>query len=68
MQFAIARHGRYVALFAVTASSLALLEATGGFRMLVQLGDAAIGSYNRAVSDWAQNTLERLDPTYPHCF
>jgi len=68
MQFAIVKHGRYVALFAVTASSLALLGATGGSRMLVQLGDAAIGSYNRAVSDWAQNALERLDPTYPHCF
>jgi len=68
MQFAIAKHGRYVALFAVTASSLALLGATGGFRMLVQRGDAVIGSCNRAVSDWAQNTLERLDPTYPHCF
>ena len=68
MQFAIARHGRYVALLAVTASTLAILGVTGGFRMFVQLGDAAIGSYNRAISDWAQNTLERLDPTYPDCF
>ena len=60
MQFTIARHGRSVAIFAVIASSLALLGATGGFRMLVQLGDAAI--------DWARNTLERLNPTYPRCF
>ena len=68
MQFIIARHGRYVALFAVLASSLALLGATGGFRMLVQLGDTAIESYDRAISDWAQNTLERLNPTFPPCF
>jgi hypothetical protein len=68
MQSTIARHGRYVVVSAVITSSLALLGTTGGFRALVQLGDAAIGSYDRAVSDWAQNTLERLDPTYPHCF
>jgi len=60
MQSTIAKHGRHVALSAVIASSLALLGATGGFRMLVQLGDAAI--------DLARNTLERLNPTYPRCF
>jgi len=68
MQSTIAKHGRHVALSAVIASSLALLGATGGFRMLVQLGDAAIESYNQAVSDWARNFVERLNPTYPHCF
>ncbi len=68
MQFTIARHGRYVILFAVIASSLALLGATGGVRRLAQLGDAAIESYNQAVSDWARNFVERLNPTYPHCF
>ena len=68
MQFTIARHGRSVAIFAVIASSLALLGATGGFRVLVQLGDAALESCDRAISDWAQNTLERLNPTYPRCF
>jgi hypothetical protein len=68
MQFTIARHGRHVALFAVIASSLALLGATGTFRVLVRLGNAAIESYDRAVSDWARNTLERLNPTFPRCF
>jgi hypothetical protein len=68
MQFTIAGHHRYIALVAVIASSLALLGATGGFRVLIQLGNAAIESYDRTISDWAQNTLERLNPTYPHCF
>ncbi len=68
MQFTVARQGRYLALSAVIASSLALLGATGGSRMLVQLGDVAIESYDRAVSGWAQNTLGRLNPTFPRCF
>jgi hypothetical protein len=68
MQFAIVKNVRFVALFAVTASSLALQGATGDFRVLVRLADAAIESYNRAVSDWARNTLERINPTFPRCF
>lgn len=68
MQSTIARHGRYVVVSAVITSSLALLGTTGGFRVLVQLGDAAIESYDRAISDWARNTLERLNPTFPRCF
>jgi hypothetical protein len=68
VQFTIAKHGRYVVLFAVIASSLALLGATGGARRLAQLGDAAVESYNRAVSDWARNFVERLNPTFPRCF
>jgi hypothetical protein len=68
MQSTIDKHGRYVALSAVIASALALLGTTGGFRLLVQLGDAAIESYDRAISDWARNTLERLTPTFPRCF
>jgi hypothetical protein len=68
MQFTIVRHGRHVVLFAVVVSSSALLGATGGFRMLVQLSDAAIESYDRAISDWAENTLERLNPSFPRCF
>jgi hypothetical protein len=67
MQFTIAGHGRYVALSVVIASSLAVLGATGGFRVLVRLGDAAIESYNQAVSDWARNFVERLNPTFPRC-
>ena len=47
MQFTIASHSRYVVLSAVIASSPALVGATGGFRMLVQLGDTAIESYDR---------------------
>jgi hypothetical protein len=68
MQSTIARHGRYVVVSAVITSSLALLGTTGGFRVLFQLGDAAIELYDRAVSDWARNTLERLNPTFPRCF
>lgn len=68
MRFTIARHGRHIALFTVIASPLALLGATGGLRVLVQLGDAAIESYDRAASDWAKKHLERLNPTFPRCF
>jgi hypothetical protein len=54
MQVHIARHGRYIALSAVVASTLALMAATGGFTMLSRLGDAALGSYVRAISYWGQ--------------
>jgi hypothetical protein len=38
MHFTIGRHSRYVIVFAVVASSLALLGATGGVGRLAQLG------------------------------
>ncbi len=68
MQLAVARYRRYVVVSTVVASSLALLGASGGFRLLVRVGDAALKSYNEVVSNWAHNTLDRLNPTYPRCF
>jgi hypothetical protein len=68
MQFTIARHGRSVALVAVIASSLTLLGAIGAFGTLARFGDAAMESYDRFISDWARDNVERLNPTYPRCF
>jgi hypothetical protein len=68
MEFTIAKYRRHITLAAKIVSSLALLGATGGLRVLARLGDVAIESYDRTVSDWARNTLERLNPTFPRCF
>jgi hypothetical protein len=68
MQVHITRPGRYIALSAVVASALALVAVTAGLPMLARLGDAAIESYTRAISDWGQHLTEKLDPSYPRCF
>ena len=68
MQLAIARYRKYAVVSTVVISSLALFGITGGFRVLVRVGDAALESYDEVVSDWAQNTLDHLNPTYPRCF
>jgi len=68
MQIHIAKYGRYVALSAVIASTLAVTGATGGFRTLAHIGDAALEFYGQTISDWGQRLSEKLDPTYPRCF
>ncbi len=68
MQIHIARHGRYIALSALVASTVALNAATGGFKTLARLGNAALESYTQVVSDWGQHIKDKLDPTRPRCF
>lgn len=68
MQIHIARRGRYIALSAVVASTVALIAATGGFKTLARVGDAALESYSQVVSDWGQHITDKLDPTRPRCF
>jgi predicted DNA-binding transcriptional regulator AlpA len=53
---------------AVIVSTLGLVITTGGFPTVVRLGDAALEFYSRAISDWGQHLMEKLDPTYPRCF
>jgi hypothetical protein len=68
MQIHIAKYGRYVALSAVIASTVAVTASTGGFRTLARIGDAALEFYGQTISDWGQHLAEKLDPTYPRCF
>jgi hypothetical protein len=68
MQIHIARYGRHIMLSVAIASALGLVIATGGFPMVVRVGDAALEFYSRAISDWGQHLTEKLDPTYPRYF
>jgi predicted DNA-binding transcriptional regulator AlpA len=68
MQVRIARYGRHIMFSAVIVSTLGLVITTGGFPTVVRLGDAALEFYSRAISDWGQHLMEKLDPTYPRCF
>jgi hypothetical protein len=66
MQLVVTQYRRYGVASTVVASSLVLLGASGGSRVLARVGDVALESYNEVASDWAYHTLYLLNPTYLH--
>ena len=64
----IAHARRHWIVAAVIAASLIVTGLSGGCSTLTRAGGASLEFVGHLISGLHDFSLERLDPTYPHCF
>lgn len=64
----IAHPGRNWIVAVVITASLIVAGLSGDCSTLTRAGDASLEFVGRLISGFHDLSLERLDPTYPHCF